>query len=113
MIDEQRLKELEDDFGADDLAEIIDAFLEEVGEGVDTLGNMLSDQPSAERKAQLHFLKGCARNLGAMDLGDLCEQYERAELGASAFGPDDFARVVSEVERIRGYFASRDLRRSA
>ena len=104
MIDEQRLQELEDDFGAEDLAEIIDVFLQEVADGVDALGGMLSDTPHEERKAQLHLLKGCARNLGATALGDLCERYEQAEVTGAPFGQTEYAEVTGQFDQVRAYF---------
>jgi len=87
-LDETRLAELEDDFGVEDLACVVEAFLEEAAEAVASLEAMVSDSPDQARTAQFHFLVGSARNLGATGLADLCGVHELADSGfdAEAFG---------------------------
>ena len=84
MIDQTRLQELVDDFGAEDFDDLIESFLEEAAESVMNLEAMVSDEACDERSAQFHFLKGCARNIGAVKFGDLCETWE---FGRAPFGP--------------------------
>lgn len=80
MIDWPRVKELRDEIGPDDFSEVVELFLEEVEEVVQKLrGN---DRSQLEQ--DLHFLKGCALNLGFESFSTLCLQGERlsAEGGA-------------------------------
>ena len=66
MIDHSRLQELINDFGEEDLADLIDSFLEEAVETVDALEGTISEAYTKERAELFHFLKGCALNVGAM-----------------------------------------------
>ena len=100
-IDENRLRELADDFGADDLAEIIDAFLEEASEAVDALEQCLSDEPSQARVEYFHFLAGAARNLGAIAFGALCQQLEREN---GSFSANDYHFFRAEYQTVLDYF---------
>ena len=79
MLDEARLAELEAEFGVEDLACVIDAFLEEAAEAVAGLEAMVSDSPDPARTAQLHFLVGSAQNVGATGFADLCRVHELAD----------------------------------
>lgn len=110
MIDRSRLLELEEDFGAEDLEEIINAFLEEAEDSITALGGLLSDEPSPEREAHFHFLKGCARNIGANQLGDMCE---RLEVSNEGFGQADFRAVRGEFQAVCDWFSDGGLRKSA
>lgn len=105
IVDEDRIRELEDDFGAEDLAEIIEAFLEEASEAVEALAPLLSDVPSEERKDQFHFLAGAARNLGAVAFGDLSKRLEEEN---GPFGADDFAAFRAEFQRVSDHFQAAD-----
>ena len=103
-IDEDRLKELEEDFGADGVAIVIEAYLEESLETVDALGKILSDGPDEKRVEHFHFLSGAAKNLGALRFGDLCRQLEHAN---GAFSADDYSAFTAEYQIVRDAFISR------
>ncbi|MEX0338922.1 MAG: Hpt domain-containing protein [Arenibacterium sp.] len=75
MIDWDRLLELRNEVGAEDFEEVVELFMEEVDtiiepmrQGQNTLTNLESD---------LHFLKGCALNLGFTGFSDLCHEGEK------------------------------------
>ena len=82
MINWDRVEELRDEIGAEDFAEVVELFLEEVEQVIDKLSrapdvNTLGDD--------LHFLKGSAMNLGFQALGKICQSEERkAARGAAA-----------------------------
>lgn len=101
IIDEERLAELERDFGSEDLWDIIEAFLEEATEVVDAIGGLLSDGPHEERAGQFHFLAGAARNLGASAFGDLCK---RLETQNQAFTADDYAAFREAYGAVLAHF---------
>lgn len=101
LIDAARLKELEADFGADDLSEIIEAFMEEASEAVDALGGELGTGPSETRVELFHFLSGAARNLGASRFAELCR---KLELDNPDFTDDAYASFRSEFQMVRDYF---------
>lgn len=74
MIDWARVDELRRDIGDDGFAEVVDLFLDEVEEVV----MRLQARPDPARlEEDLHFLKGCAWNLGFADFGALCQDGER------------------------------------
>ena len=75
MIDWDRVKELKDEVGAEDFAEVVTLFLGEVEEELDLLDAASDD---AALSAKLHFLKGSALNLGFAAFSDLCLEGERA-----------------------------------
>ncbi|MEM7683836.1 MAG: Hpt domain-containing protein [Pseudomonadota bacterium] len=110
MIDKSRLQELADDFGEDDLMELVESFLEEAAEAVDKLEAMVSATFSEERSQQFHFLKGCALNLGANQLGALCETFEKRDGG---FSITEYQEFCTQFRAVQDYFAQGDLKLSA
>lgn len=100
MIDWTRVHELVDEIGAEDFAEVVELFLDEVETAIDLLdtaeGNPIVTQE------QMHFLKGAALNLGFESLAQLCIKGERA---AAAGQPE--AVPPSEVRQVYG--ASREV----
>lgn len=92
MIDTDRLNELRDEVGADDLAEVVALFCDEVEE---VLG-LLDGAPPDAAPSHLHFLKGSALNIGFSRVSALCRDQEdlmRAD-----------ASVVPDVGRIRAAY---------
>jgi HPt (histidine-containing phosphotransfer) domain-containing protein len=75
MIDWGRVTELKTEIGEDDMAEVVELFLTEVEEELDTLPEAGGAKALAE---QLHFLKGSALNLGLVDFSRLCQAAETA-----------------------------------
>lgn len=73
MIDWNRVAELKADVGAEDFADVIEIFLEEV-EGV--LASLTGVADPTTLDADLHFLKGSALNIGFHDLAVLCADCE-------------------------------------
>jgi HPt (histidine-containing phosphotransfer) domain-containing protein len=74
MIDWTRVRELRDEIGNDGFAEVVELFLDEVEEVVMRL-RATPDPRTLEQ--DLHFLTGCAWNLGFTAFGALCHQGER------------------------------------
>lgn len=107
MIDHARLNELEADFGADELDLIIASFLEEAGEAIASLAAAGADP--AARREPLHFIKGCARMVGAAELGDLCERLEHAP----TFGADELRLLEAELRAARAEMEGSLARRTA
>lgn len=98
MIDWDRVAELRSEIGDAGFPEVVELFLEEVGEVLDALPG--PDAP-AELAAQLHFLKGSALNLGFGAFGALCAGGER-RLRASPPRPPDLAELRDCYDRSRG-----------
>ena len=69
MIDWDRVSELRDEVGAEDFLEVVEMFLDEVNEEIDTFTVEMTAQ---ELEAKLHFLKESALNLGFQAFADLC-----------------------------------------
>ncbi|KMK65429.1 Hpt domain-containing protein [Puniceibacterium sp. IMCC21224] len=86
MIDWSRVRELCDEIGADDFGEVVELFLAEVEETLDSLPTRMSDANALENA--LHFLKGSALNLGFSALAQHCQAAERAAAGGDVVGID-------------------------
>jgi HPt (histidine-containing phosphotransfer) domain-containing protein len=74
MIDWDRAQSLRDEVGAEDFAEVVDLFLQEVEE---TLARLTPEQGPDALSADLHFLKGSALNLGFAEFAQLCQVGEK------------------------------------
>jgi HPt (histidine-containing phosphotransfer) domain-containing protein len=83
MIDWERVAQLREEVGAEDFAEVVELFLEEVAEVTGRLDRAAEAGTLAE---DLHFLKGSALNLGFEAFGRMCQEGERlaARGGAAA-----------------------------
>ena len=97
MVDWDRIRELRDEIGEEDYAEVVDLFFAEIDEAMRRL-----DRPATlrEREAELHFVKGSALNIGFRALGELCRSAE----DSAAKGTLDEAQVRAVAE---SYSASR------
>ena len=73
MLDWNRINELRGEVGDDEFQLILELFLDEVE------GAMMRLTPGdpLRLETRLHFLKGCAWNLGFADFGNLCDEAER------------------------------------
>lgn len=90
MIDWERVDELRDEIGAEDLADVIDMFLDEVAE---KLQDVQAGTSTASLSEDMHFLKSSALNIGFADLAQLCST---AEAQAEAGDTDvDIAEIVT------------------
>ena len=97
MVNWDRIRELREEIGEEDCAEVVDLFFAEVDAAIERLGH---PGTSREREVDLHFLKGSALNLGFDALGSLCQT---GELRAVA-GTLEEAEVRAVIET---YHASR------
>jgi HPt (histidine-containing phosphotransfer) domain-containing protein len=97
VIDWDRIQELQDEVGLEDFEEIVTLFLEEV----DAATAQLSAEVAPAKLADdLHFVKGCALNLGFAALGELCARGEQAAREGHAQG-------VCVAEVVQVYQSSR------
>lgn len=88
MIDWNRVSELADEIGAENLGEVVELFLDEAEHALTRLG------PVATLEADLHFLKGSASNLGFDGFRAVCAEGESM---AAAGRPDEvgIGRIVA------------------
>ncbi|MCC5957379.1 MAG: Hpt domain-containing protein [Natronohydrobacter sp.] len=102
MINWARLAELYDDFGEDGIAEVVDIFLDEVGQAQHRL---LAAQDAKTLREEFHFLKGAALNLGFDEISALCEEGEqRAAEGRDS--AEQQAKLAVLLPRTCAVFAS-------
>ena len=100
MIDWTRLNELRSEIGDEDLADVVEMFLEEADEVVAQVSGGLADR---EMESQLHFLKGSALNLGLSDLAALCQDGERQAAQGNGAAVDPL-RIVSVYQASKTAF---------
>ncbi|MBV7395291.1 Hpt domain-containing protein [Mameliella sediminis] len=105
MIDWSRVEEMIDEIGAEDFAEVVELFLDEVETAIDALDASAGNPVVTEE--QMHFLKGAALNIGFATLAELCREGEKAAANGT---PDKItpAQVRSAFEDSRLAF-QRDL----
>ncbi|SCM69370.1 Hpt domain-containing protein [Donghicola eburneus] len=109
MIDWDRIKELRDEIGAEDFAEVAEMFVSEVDASIDTLRTSPNMGTLGE---DLHFLKGSALNLGFAELSRLCQE---GEIAARAGNPEtvDIGQVVSTYDASKEQFLNSALVKGA
>jgi len=73
MIDWSKVNDLRREVGEEDFDEVVALFLSEVDETLTKLG-----KPGRSLEEDLHFLKGCALNLGFSEFSSLCSDRERS-----------------------------------
>lgn len=101
MIDWNRVRELQDEIGADDFGEIVEVFMEEVESAI---GQLPDADKGSELEALMHLIKGCAWNLGFRALGKLCADGEAA--AASGEGSSvDIPEITSAFEAAKSVFS--------
>lgn len=72
MIDWDRIQELKEEVGEEELAEVLPIFFEEVSETISALPESDTDT----LRKNLHFLKGSAANIGMAELSRVCAKLE-------------------------------------
>lgn len=94
MINWQQIRQLEEDVGAEDLAEVVTLFLAEVDEAIEELDGITQKGPTEIADA-MHFLKGSAFNLGFQRFGEFCSERE-----ALAHSGETGSISSSEIEEL-------------
>jgi HPt (histidine-containing phosphotransfer) domain-containing protein len=102
MIDWSRVKTLRDEIGADCFDEVVELFLGEVDEGIDRLENGVAPQDLGD---ELHFLKGCALNLGFVDFAALCQRGEK-DCNDGRAAQVDVAAIIASYTTARQTFVT-------
>lgn len=74
MVNWDRITELKEEVGEEDLAEVLALFCEEVEEAL----GALSTTDANSLKGHLHFLKGSALNIGLDQVSALCREAEQS-----------------------------------
>ncbi|MEY8829083.1 Hpt domain-containing protein [Sedimentitalea sp. XS_ASV28] len=100
MIDWSRVRELCDEVGSEDFDEVVDLFLEEVGE---VIGRLRREPDPSQLEQNLHFLKGSALSLGFASFSSLCQNGERISAQGEADAVD-IPEIVAEFERSKNEF---------
>ena len=80
MLDWDRISELREEVGDAEFQVILEMFLDEVESAM----MRLSAKDPKRLETSLHFLKGCAWNLGFAAFGGLCDEEERRAAGGRA-----------------------------
>lgn len=81
MIDWYRIKTLRDEIGEEDFPEVVEIFIDEVTLLIDRLR---LDPELEALGADLHALKGSARNLGFFVFAEMCQKGETAAANGRA-----------------------------
>ncbi len=102
MIDWDRVRELKDEIGEEDFAEVAEMFIAEVEEVIHRL--KAAPDPACF-EADLHFIKSSALNLGFSDLSALCQAGERRAASGDA-GSVDLAPVLACYAASRAAFVA-------
>ncbi|MBM7067063.1 Hpt domain-containing protein [Actibacterium sp. 188UL27-1] len=107
MIDWDRVNELRNEVGNDGFAEIVELFLDEADAAIRDLKNGVSEN---DLEQALHFLKGCALNLGFSELAKHCQIGEIRAM-EQKFDQIDLPIVIKSYQLARAEFtASADIK---
>lgn len=101
MIDWDRIENLLEEVGPEDFREVVAMFLEEVAETITRLGEATD---VARLEQDLHFLKGCALNLGFSRLGALSGRGE-SDAAAGRGAEVDIPAIIACFHESRAAFA--------
>jgi len=93
MVNWDRISELREEVGEDDLAEVITLFCEEVEEVLE----VLDSAASTDLPGHLHFLKGSASNIGFEAVSIRC-QTEETRLKENPSLTPDIAAIRSDYK---------------
>jgi len=85
MIDWDRIDELRGEIGADDFAEVAEIFLDELQEVIERL---VTGPSATSLEEPLHFIKGCALNVGFAQLAAIASDGERLAASGSSDAVD-------------------------
>ena len=98
MIDWTRIFELRDEIGEEEFTPLLELFLDEIESVIMRLPH--NDPKTMGR--DLHFLKGCAQNLGFRLLGSICEAGERqcARNAGEALRSTDVLNCYAESKQL-------------
>jgi len=101
MIDWQQARQLQHDVGKDEMVEVVELFLSEVDEAIETLQKTYDEMSASDRSAAFHFLKGCASNLGFQAFGVQCGQGEEATKSGQEpeFGVADLVNLYTRSKQ--------------
>ena len=102
MISWERVNELRNEIGAEDFQEVVELFLEEVEEVIERLRQ--TPNPTSY-EADLHFLKGCALNLGFQAFCTLCAIGEKKARDGAA-DTVDLPAILSIYDKSRREFVN-------
>lgn len=80
MLDWNRIRELQSEVGEDEFKLILELFLDEVEDVI----MRVSKRHAGRLATDLHFLKGCAWNLGFRGFGEMCDAGERLAIAGKA-----------------------------
>lgn len=98
MIDWQRVEELRDEIGAEDFDEVLELFLSEVDNAIETLAEAVGVVTTTGE--QMHFLKGAGLNLGFAAMAELCQKGEKAATTGDAYAVSpDAVRACFEASK--------------
>lgn len=100
MIHWSRVRQLRDEVGAEEFAEVVQIFFDEVDE---IITRMRADADRSEIEQNLHFLKGSALSLGFESFSKLCQNGER-QASAGHRANVDLDEVVSAFDKSRAEF---------
>ncbi|WP_158964857.1 Hpt domain-containing protein [Chachezhania sediminis] len=106
MIDWTRVEELRSEVGAEDFADVVELFVEEVSAAIRTLPQVAAEGRLEEA---MHFLKGSSASLGFRTFSELCRQGEQMAAAGRAQEIDLDAMATefskSKVEFLSGLAA--------
>lgn len=109
MIDWARISELREEIGADDFQEIVELFLSEVEDRLETLD---ANKALSDLEEDLHFLKGSALNLGFERLAALCHEGEAQASSGEAISNVEIVKTTYKESKA-AFFAKLDTLRAA
>lgn len=105
MLDWDRISELREEIGPDAFLEVVALFLEEVEASLVRLADLAE---ARAMESELHFIKGCALNLGFRGLADLTAAGELAARAGDLSGISHAAVAGAYAQSKQAFLAALD-----
>jgi HPt (histidine-containing phosphotransfer) domain-containing protein len=101
-VDRGAIRQLQDQLGADGVAQLVTAFLDRTPDRLIMLRAAAGAGDASRLREHAHSLKGSARSFGAAELGDIAAQIERESAAGTVGHVDELLRQLSaSFERTR------------
>ena len=85
---------------------LISMFISSSEENIEYLKNNFKDNEDDLWKLNAHSLKGASRNIGAVNLGDLCSIAQDAFAGSAVEKQDLYLKIQAEFDKVKEFLSN-------
>ena len=101
VVDEIRIAELINDLGLETFCQISDQFTRDMDDALETLAACVTSSNSGQIRVTLHLIRGCAANLGAARIVQICDQMHWSLDGTNGHTAGVVDELISEFGKTK------------